>query len=547
MYPSQEITKLRKDGKLQQALEFGTKALNDAPDNFYLKSAMAWVYFDVVKRDVNRLKPRLEKGHLPENAFATLRDFSLRYIDLKLNTPDLTFSQITRQFTHIGKHLPFYVPFLRIHGIRSFSAEDREPYETEGGVAPALLTKVAREAMHWCVQQGSLDEESPFVFELVDAALSNTREAPSNLIWLYYDRAFLLARMGNVAAAETDMQFVLKSKRNEFWAWGRMAGIVRQRDLNQAIACLCKGLLCKAPPQFTVKLHISLANCLQQAGQTGQAVAEYLWVANIYEQQGWQFPKDLDAALQAPWFDPALPSEDREQFYKKHAKAVRFLLIEKQPAQDATYLGELMLNGQAKYLLALKDTQPARQVLVDWPDSEIDVPMPGTPLHVQLGKDRSREILLNVNIRPLGNPWDCLTLKDGIIEHINRDRQTGAVCLGAELRAILRQPAVSQAESLKTGTPVRIGVSANPAKEGRLEAWTLEAIDNIPSLPGIKERTGTLQVKEKGFGFVDSVFVPAHMADPTLDGKTVRVLFTNSFDQVKQRAGFKAIALLEVA
>lgn len=51
-YPNKQITNLRKEGKLDEALQFGKEALQNDPENIWIKRALAWVYYDLGKQNI---------------------------------------------------------------------------------------------------------------------------------------------------------------------------------------------------------------------------------------------------------------------------------------------------------------------------------------------------------------------------------------------------------------------------------------------------------------------------------------------------------------
>ena|SRR5690554_3811179 len=48
---SQDITKLRKEGKLEAAYELAIKALSEEPENMWNKRAAAWVHYEYLKKN----------------------------------------------------------------------------------------------------------------------------------------------------------------------------------------------------------------------------------------------------------------------------------------------------------------------------------------------------------------------------------------------------------------------------------------------------------------------------------------------------------------
>ena len=157
-----------------------------------------------------------EKKQRPDSSAITrLHGFCQEYAKLDLEKPDMALSNINLQLSKIGKHLDFYAPYLVWAGIESFSPDDHVPFETEQGVSPSKVTKIAREAAAWCNSAQRAQEHGNFILSLVDYAVNNHQEDSKQRIWLFYDRAKLHLRLNNTEAAEADMREVLKTKRKE--------------------------------------------------------------------------------------------------------------------------------------------------------------------------------------------------------------------------------------------------------------------------------------------------------------------------------------------
>ena len=53
MYPNQEVTKLRKEGRLDEAYSRGYELIEENPDDRYLADSVGWVLYDKVKKIVD--------------------------------------------------------------------------------------------------------------------------------------------------------------------------------------------------------------------------------------------------------------------------------------------------------------------------------------------------------------------------------------------------------------------------------------------------------------------------------------------------------------
>ncbi len=542
MYPNQEIKALRKGGQLDGALKLGQETLAQSPNDVWLKREVAWVYYEYIKKIALNLAAVFEKKQRPDlSAITQLHGYCQEFAKLNLEKPDMALTNINLQLSKIGKHLDFYVPYLVWAGTGSFSPDDHVPFQTEQGVSPSKVTKIVREAAAWCNSEQRAKEHGSFILTLVDYGLNNHQEDAKQRIWLFYDRAKLHLRLNNPEAAAADMREVLKTKKKEFWAWGRMAMVQERLSPKLAIACLCQAMLCRPDPKFTGRLHMRLGKLLLAQNETSLAVAEYLAAADIYGKEGWAFPDDLDGALQAPWFDPSTVNPDRITFYQSHAEPALSLLYEKVHETRATFLAEFTpkTGGKSRALVSVLTPSGPVQQLVAKPKNLQSTLTTGQPLVLQEGTRDGMTDTLDVAISQDGRAWDCLKTATGIIENLNREGTRGGIFIDKHTKAILME--TSSSTALKEGDSVQVMVTKNPVKEDRWEAWSPQRLEHVPEHPDITLREGDLKVHQKGFAFVGDAFIPPPLVDKALDQQPVKVLCINDFNKAKGTYGWKAV------
>lgn len=550
MYPNKQVSALRKEGRLEEALEIGLHALSAAPDDLWLKRSIAWVYYDHIKRASEQTRQYFDKNQQPPaQILTTLRGYLRDYAKLSLPRPDMAFSNIVRVITAVGRQLDFFVPFLGWAGLDSFDSEDYKPFETDKGTVPAQVTRIAREAIAWCyARPQELDSQSAFVLELATLALRNKQEASANLIWVRYDRAGLYLRIRRLDDAAADMREVLKNKRHEYWAWTKMAEIEAARAPDLAIACYAQAMLCRPDRKFTGKLHLHFGDLLHQQGELAAAITEYLAAADVYKDEGWPFPEELEAALQASWFDPSHANSDQDRFYRSYADAALRLTYSRIQQLDATFLEHRKFKSddgkiRTRTLFAIDNNGQQEQMLARWPGKPPRELQLGAPLHLTIGEDGKRATLLTVAPRPDGQPWDCLQLREAIVDSRSKDGRRYGLYLSPDTRAVLIQQLEDGQGALQLGDAVQVWVCRNTTKANRLEAFHPRRLSGLPMLDGIEPRKSNLRLHTKGFGFVEDAYVPHDLADPALDGQVVNAICIQDFNKAKQTYGWKVVRL----
>jgi hypothetical protein len=317
-----------------------------------------------------------------------------------------------------------------------------------------------------------------------------------------------------------------------------MAEIEAERNPGLAVACYAQAMLCRPEAKFTGRLRLNFGRLLQQRGETAAAVSEYLAAAEVYRSEGWRFPDELEAVLQANWFNPEVANVDQKRFYQSRAGEALDVLYDHVRQVNASFIEERQNPaGKTRYLISTATSRGPEQMLTRWPGRKPTSLQPGKALTLTLGDDEKGTHVLAIAPRPGGRPWDCLQTGEGIIAHMKDDGTRGGVFLARDSHAILVGQTKNDDRPLRAGDAVQVWISRNPKKDQRLEAFYVQRLHSLPQNPDIAIREGELRLHEKGFAFVDDVFVPPHVVDPDLDHRRVAALCVFDFHKNKGTYG----------
>jgi tetratricopeptide (TPR) repeat protein len=305
---NQEITRLRKAGQLQEAWDIGCPAVQEKPNDAYLKGAFFWVCYAYLKQVQTAIKDRSaqNKGNDDPNPSEVERvNFLLDWIIwLKIPPGGFEYRSLLLLFQKNLEAFPRLVLLLARFSSDLFDKEqgDHEPYPGEKGESPSLMLKFARKtANSWMdheeARQLSMDQLLQ-IFEQV------RREAldKKNLIWLDYDEAKCLIIAGRLEQAREFILPVLRKKQAESWAWGALAATYRKQDPNVAITLLAEGLTHVNDEVFSLNLLKGIAPLLAAQGFEEQASMCAQRAVNCYQENGWAIKADLAKLIQEPWF-----------------------------------------------------------------------------------------------------------------------------------------------------------------------------------------------------------------------------------------------------
>ena len=80
------------------------------------------------------------------------------------------------------------------------------------------------------------------------------------------------------------------------------------------------------------------------------------------------------------------------------------------------------------------------------------------------------------------------------------------------------------------------------AKNNRLEICHLEP-SNETKLADTKKITGILKKNERGFGFLEDIFIPPYLLDSQQNGDCLTVIAVYSFNKAKEKYSWRAITI----
>ena len=142
------VTNLRKSGDLKGAWEFGFKALENAPQDNYLKGALFWVCYEYIKQYQEKIAKRgaSSKNYRPSNyEFEQVERLLSTIISFKIPLGGLEYKMLLVQFKKNLEWFPTLIHFVLLHQTALFDEEAKTPFQTEKGELPSLMLSSARQ------------------------------------------------------------------------------------------------------------------------------------------------------------------------------------------------------------------------------------------------------------------------------------------------------------------------------------------------------------------------------------------------------------------
>lgn len=457
----QKVNRLRKSGNLAEAWDVGCPAVQENPNDQYLKGSFFWVCYAYLKEVQSNIKSRADNrngDNTPSAGELDRINFLVDWI-VWLNIPPggYEYRSLLLTFQKNLECIPKLVLLLVRYSDSLFTDEDKQPFVNENGESPSLMLKFARKVAKSWMQNETARQLS--VDDLC-SLFSITRQQANDKqqqIWLDYDEAKCLIIAKRFDKARDCALSVLRKKQTESWAWGALATTYREEDPGAAIVLFSKALCCAQDDVFALPTLKGIAPFLADQGFTKEASMCVKRAVNCYLENGWNIKSDLEQLMTQPWCDADVDLELLKPFLEKHAvTALDYLFGERE--QSVAVVQNVHASGKG--------------------------------FHAYLNRNQSVSVRLGLyRSKKPPNPGDYVRLT-----------------LSKEDQSV---------------------VAAEPC----------EPVD----MDDVGYKEGTLSIKEKGFGFVEDTFVPTTLAQPEMDGQSVKVLRILDFDKTKKRHSWKAL------
>lgn len=551
---SEEVRTLRIAHRYREAIDLALKLLSQGQDR-RVRTQLDWSWYGLIKELVQAMVLKLKASKpIPPGDIANLITALQSYSHQPAIRPDTALSNILREVSKVAGHLPDFPDFLRWVDIDGLALEDWQYQQRDGNTYRPVAIGVARGLAKWVKAHRDADQAD---IALAHEWLERIRPAArgDDALWLDWDRALMLRRMGEHRQAAETLSGVLKAKRGEFWVWAEAARLYADEQPDLAQACYCRALQCGAEGKFTVNVHRELAVLLADQEEYAQASSEVAQAIEIRQQEGWSVDPPLQQLIDSAWYDPTAEGiEDPRVFYARHSSDALVLCFDHVEAKPATFLGVLIPQPPKDPPRGWKPRPLPRFAMLDDQGKAVSLVGPGlrnlkyevgAPVTVVIGhqNDDRRESIVQVAPRPDGDLWECVNEvaalvvrsagEDGSLK-VFIDRDNG------EQKA--HASALARVKDVRAGDGLRLRVATNP-KRGTLDVVLAERAPP-PSSSDIRTFSGRLRRHEKGFAFLDDVHIPKGLLESIpQDVSAADVLAVYSRHPTKDEYSWRAVTL----
>ena len=367
-----EITDLRKSGNLDAALKLALQEHAAAPDDSYIKSALAWVYRDMLKKleSVDRfhdftkvLNNMLELGIdlKYENYLCLSLRWHINNIGWKLIEADKKNTSRLRRLLKLAINVPTakskensvlvkmfvkafkddrngYYQLVDWQGFDNFAQNNgQDDYSSEvynGRERPSLVENYFGT---YCKHLLPEDLSGQVIFDAhrVDMFIPLCADLilkHPEYKWIPYYMAQLQSVRGNRhEALKTILPFVRKH-RNDFWGWERLGDFLT--DPKDKLSCYCKGAQCRNKSEMLIGLRKKLIPYFISFSELGAAKYEIEQIIHIRNRNEWDVPQQFIEWQNAEWFSSTKSTANNTPIYEKYSGNAEELLYGDIDSQD---------------------------------------------------------------------------------------------------------------------------------------------------------------------------------------------------------------------
>ncbi|BAZ51953.1 hypothetical protein NIES4103_46120 [Nostoc sp. NIES-4103] len=534
MQPYQEVTALRKEGRLEEAYSRGYELLKEYPNDKALANSVGWVLHDKIKNIINLAKQSQNKINAKQAE--EIRQILRKYAELKLSRPDLLFSLLLAQTLRLKNELKFLPKFVKWAGLDSFRPEDYLADKQNDQVFEPLMEKAARNVAKISHDLAESDLQE-FSVLLIDYALFHAEVQKPE--WLHYNKALLLKRLGRFEEAKTLLLSFLQVKRNEYWAWCALGQVEENFDPTLGLALYAKACLTCNNLDFGVNLFEYFSRLAVNQGKISLAKWAADQAFSVRYQNQWKIPQSLRELLNAEWYSQAKNLINVEEVLLNLAADAEKVVWLNCPRYNANFLGTFTTQSgkqMAKFGLVSKGycqelASPTRGLL-----NNLNLVI-GEPVTVTVDESDERRTVVLIEKRPSDILFDQLERVYGIVDQ-HRDEKV-FIYLNPQKQFTLTYTDFPVNQNMEPGTPVEMICARHGDRINPYQVFVVPFRQTV-NIAFVK---GVLRLHQNGFGFVEDAFVSPDLASQLKEGQEVNLIVTKKLDKKKNQLGWKAIAI----
>lgn len=294
-----DITRLRKAGRLIEALEQARSCYGADPHDIHVQRAYGWVLYFIAKAEVEEL----EQQRMPQAEFA--ERFPLWLAEFQAfsacERPGLLYSCMLTLAVKGQRSCPGFLEFVRWWDPAHLRPEDGEAFTLPNGKQmPSLAMRCFYAIGRELTDAAGACE--PGLLQWAEEQLRAALERHPDDQWLnLYMSRWLLAQ-GDAAQARRRLAPVVRRQRGAAWAWGALGRTYELEEPEKAMACWFHAVRLAGRPQDVAGLRMRLAELLAQQQRYNDAAVQVHHALAFRRESGFRVPPELLQLAGAGWF-----------------------------------------------------------------------------------------------------------------------------------------------------------------------------------------------------------------------------------------------------
>lgn len=367
---STEVNKLRREGKLQEALELAEKNLSANATSIWNRRAGAWVYYDYLKETVElsqftefiEILRKISILEIPkeEKRFynALIKPIS-KILHTHINCKQwdeqksnqlfeilqkLPFSPTTENFSVLIKalHRAFqgsknYIDVIDWCGFDSFNTKDYLPITYDGKEFMSLVEQVyfgyAKHLIEG-TQEERYSTKKSYDKERMQAFLPKLESVIKQLPkrkYLFYFKIKIQLILGCEDIMKSFLPFA-QQNRKEFWVWQLLAEI-NSTNPELVFSSYCKALSLRAKEEYLVRVRLELIPLLLERQLLIEARTEIETIIRVCDFNNRKLPIEINRWINQAWYDTVRGNSSNRFLYQKNEFLAEEMLFSSVPEE----------------------------------------------------------------------------------------------------------------------------------------------------------------------------------------------------------------------
>ena len=367
-----EITDLRKSGNLDAALTLALQERAATSDDYYITSALAWVYRDMLKNlevadkfhdfvkimtNIFELGINLEsedllstalRWHIINIGWKLIKNDNKKTVQLKrllelaINIPAIKGkdnSVLLKMFVKAFKDdRNCYYQLVDWQGFDNFAQNnEQDDYSSEvynNRETPSLVESYfGTYCKHLLPEDlsGQVIFDAHRVDKFIPLCADLILKHPEYK-WLPYYMAQLQSARGNRHEALKIILPFVRAHKNDFWAWERLGDFLT--DPKDKLSCYCKGAQCRNKAEMLIGLRKKLIPYFISFSELEAAKYEIEQIIHIRNRNEWDVPQQFIEWQNAEWFSSTQLITNNVLIYEKYSVNAEELLYGDIDLQD---------------------------------------------------------------------------------------------------------------------------------------------------------------------------------------------------------------------